>query len=197
MTVESSAPKFLLGSGSPRRRKILQRLGYRFRVEAAEVTEITKSRSATQLVLENAGMKAQALAEKYPRETILSADTVVALEDQQLNKPRDHEEALQMLLGLSGKQHQVHSAIVLRSPLLPAGMREMVATGAVRFLPFDRQTAIRYLALIDPLDKAGAYAIQEHRALIIEGWRGSYFTIMGLPVRETIGLLQEAGIQRG
>lgn len=180
-----------LASGSPRRRDILQRLKVQFKVLNAPVKELDHASTGEALVMENAVRKAEMGHLLRPEGRILAADTVVALGPRLFNKPRDLEEAREMLQALSGQTHEVLTALALIDPARNDEERRTFALGRseITFRPFDQDRIERYLHSINPLDKAGAYAIQEHRQLIIQSWKGSFFNIMGLPVRETLRLL--------
>lgn len=188
----------LLASGSPRRREILTRLKIPFSVLSVEVTELDHAPTAEALVMENAVRKAEMGHQVRPQARILAADTVVALGPRLFNKPRDMAEAEEMLTTLAGKTHEVLTALVLVDPEKPAPERRNFALGRsqITFLPLTKEQIRAYLQLIHPLDKAGGYAIQEYRRWIVQHWRGSYFNIMGMPVRETLRILAHHGIAR-
>ena len=181
-----------LASQSPRRRELLGRLGLPFRVEAAAVEEWEAADAdPVALVGHNAAAKAEALRVRYPTEVILAADTTVALGDKVLNKPADLSEARGMLRQLSGQTHTVYTVVALR---WAERRQDFVAESRVTFRSLDEATITAYFAQVNPLDKAGAYGIQEGRALIIAGWEGSLSNIMGLPVRRVSEALRAWGL---
>ena len=179
-----------LASVSPRRRQLLDELGIRFKVEPAEVDELAEDADPRQLVLHNCELKADAVAERHPDSPVLGADTTVAIDGCVLNKPANLAQARAMLERLSGRTHVVHTGICLifRARSI---MKARCVSSEVTFHELDEGRIERYFKIVDPLDKAGAYGIQEGRELIIESYRGSLSNIMGLPVEETIGLLKE------
>lgn len=183
----------VLASGSPRRRLLIGEMGFAARVEPAEVEEweATDADPAA-LVAHNAALKADWAERRFPAEPILAADTTVALEDHVLNKPADLGEARAMLRRLAGRSHVVHTGVSLRWAARGESV-DFVETSEVRFRAFDDGLIERYFALVNPLDKAGAYGIQEGRELIIEGWTGSLHNIMGLPTERLAGTFEQLG----
>jgi len=133
------------------------------------------------MVLHNAALKAAWVCARRPGALVLAADTTVALDGEVLNKPRDLAEARAMLRKLSGRTHTVYTGVCLwRRPGGPEISH--CETSAVTFRALNDATITRYFALVNPLDKAGAYGIQEGRELILENYTGSLSNIMGLPV---------------
>ena len=175
--------KLILASASPRRRELLQRIGLRFETSPADVAEDNDPlHGPAAMVATNAALKAAALSAKYPAALVLGSDTTVALESEVLNKPLDMAEARRMLRRLAGRSHTVFTAVALR---WQAGglQHEFVERSEVHFKAFDDAVIERYFELVDPLDKAGAYGIQQARELIIESVEGSVENVMGLPVQ--------------
>lgn len=141
----------------------------------------------------NATRKALAVARLSPEAVILGADTLVSLEGEAIGKPADLAEAVAILRRLSGREHQVCTSIYICSRALRR-MRSLAVVSHVEFRRLN-QTQIRaYLAKIDPLDKAGAYAAQGHGAEIIQRVRGSFSNVIGLPMEETLPALREFGV---
>jgi len=189
-------PVLILASASPRRRELLTGLGLKFEVMAAEVAEYEAPDSdPREMVRHNAALKAEWVAARRPEALVLGADTTVFIDRTVLNKPRDLAEAKTMLRRLSGRTHTVCTGLAVRRRrdrlALEAGV-----TSEVIFKPLDDTTIDRYFSLVNPLDKAGAYAIQEGTDLIIAGWRGSYTNIVGLPIEETKQILTRCGLCR-
>ncbi len=189
-------PVLILASASPRRRKLLAGLGLKFEVMTAEVVEHEAPDSdPREMVRHNAVLKAEWVAARRPEALVLGADTTVFIDRTALNKPRDLAEAKTMLRRLSGRTHSVCTGLAVRRRrdrlALEAGV-----TSEVIFKPLDDATIDRYFSLVNPLDKAGAYAIQEGADLIIAGWRGSYTNIVGLPIEETKQILTRCGLCR-
>lgn len=183
----------VLASASPRRSELLRRIGLHFKTCPADVDELGSSaKGPRHLVSENARLKATALASRFPNALILGSDTTVALGEFILNKPSDMDQARAMLRQLSGRTHTVYTAVALiweRGDLC----QEFVESSAVCFRRLDEASIDAYFAMVNPLDKAGAYGIQAGRELIIESVEGAVETVMGLPVQA----LQEQLLQLG
>jgi len=192
------APTLVLASASPRRRELLAALGLDpvILVTAVEEWEDPAADPAA-MVRHNARAKAIAGARAAPAgSVILAADTTVALANHVLNKPADLAEARAMLRQLSGKTHRVITAVVVMGPGMNES-RERMVESQVTFRNLDDAVIDRYLNLVNPLDKAGAYAIQTRRDLIVSGWSGPYSNIVGLPLAATAALLEEVGFPIG
>ncbi len=180
----------ILASQSPRRRELLERAGLSFRVEVRDTEELHDADlPPEELCARNAAAKAEAVAAEFPQDTIIGADTLVFLDGEPLGKPADEAEAMAMLARLQGRTHAVCTAVAL---ILPGGeRRDFVERTEVRFLPLDEAAIRRYLVAVHVLDKAGAYAIQEHGEMIIDGISGDWDNVMGLPVTRLLTLLPE------
>jgi septum formation protein len=177
-------PPLILASVSPRRSELLRQLGLGFRVVASEVSELHHDQLTAREVSQiNAYRKARAVAKKFPDELVLGADTLVYLETTLFGKPADLEGAYRMLEQLQGRTHQVVTAICLLN-LRNHRQRIFSDTTAVTFRPLDAVAIRRYLNKVNPLDKAGAYAIQEEGGSIVEKISGSYSNVVGLPVEK-------------
>ncbi len=187
-------PQLILASASPRRRELLAGLGLHFEVMPAAIVEHEAPDSdPREMVRHNAALKAEWVSVRRPDAVILGADTTVFVNGIVLNKPRDLDDARSMLGRLSGRTHTVYTGIAIRRACDGLAIDAGVAS-EVTFKLLDRGTIDRYFALVNPLDKAGAYAVQEGTGLIIEGWRGSYTNIVGLPVEETKQILTRCGL---
>jgi len=183
----------ILASASPRRRELLAGLGVRFTVVVPEVTEHeAPDADPRHMVRHNAALKADWVAARHPDALVLGADTVVFLDGLVLNKPRDLAEARAMLRRLSGRTHVVCTGVALRRQR-DGLARDEAAESEVTFKTLDNGIMDRYFAQVNPLDKAGGYAIQEATDLIIAGWRGSYTNIVGLPVETVKQILTSCG----
>ncbi len=193
MPVSPSRPRLILASASPRRKELLRQLGLSFEVQVAQVTEHEDPHSDPRtMVAHNAALKADWVAQRNPEAWVLGADTTVFIDQRVLNKPADLNEARTMLKKLSGRTHTVFTGVALRGP---GGTRvDRGVDSAVTFKSFDDAVIDRYFTLVNPLDKAGAYGIQEGRELIIAGWEGSFSNIMGLPMEATKQILTEQGL---
>jgi septum formation protein len=162
--------------------ELLRQLGIDFQVLASEVPEVHNEQlTANEVAQVNAYRKARAIAKKYPDALVVAADTLVYLDNMLFGKPATLEEAYQMLEKLQGRTHQVVTAICL---LHLRNHRQNVfsESTAVTFQTLDAVKIRRYLAKVNPLDKAGGYGIQEESDLIVEKISGSYTNVVGLPL---------------
>ncbi|MEI8233353.1 MAG: Maf family protein [Verrucomicrobiota bacterium] len=184
----------ILASASPRRRQLLTEYGYTFTVQPADIEEVMPpDLNASEITLFNARQKAIHVAEKNPRALVIGVDTLVALDGAILGKPADMDEAYAMLSRLNGRIHEVYSAVwAVRKT--PAASRALVEVSRVKFRTLDEGGLRRYLARIQPLDKAGAYAAQDESAeSIVETIEGSRTNVIGLPMEALAKLLQAFG----
>jgi septum formation protein len=175
-------PPLILASASPRRAELLRQLCLEFKVVPANVAEIHHQQmTARELAQVNAYRKARAVAKRFPDALVLAADTLVYLEATLFGKPATFEQACQMLKRLQGQTHQVVTGLCL---LHLRNHRQVLCaeSTAVTFRSLDDIQVRRYLKRVNPLDKAGAYAIQEKGDLIIERISGSYTNVVGLPM---------------
>ena len=187
-------PALLLASASPRRRELLAQIGVEFAILAVEADETprpgeTPEGYVRRVAAEKSRLARQASDAGLP---VLGADTEVVLDGAVFGKPRDFDHAREMLTRLSGREHEVLSAVSLRH-----GGRhwQALSRSAVTFRPVSEAEIEAYWATGEPRGKAGAYAIQGIGAVFVERLAGSYSGVMGLPVFETAGLLREAGIE--
>lgn len=176
----------ILASKSPRRKELLKQIGIPFVVVVSDAEEVSgNSWTPAALVVENAKRKARAVAEKYPDSPVLGADTVVSSEGKIFGKPKDKDEARKMLTALSGKMHEVTTGLAL------INRNEIRTTNVTTKVFFDTMTKAdidAYIATEEPMDKAGAYAIQGKAARFIEKIEGSYSNVVGLPLNTLIQL---------
>ena len=183
-----------LASGSPRRRELLQQIGVSFRVVGAAVDEAVQSaETAPTYVLRLAAAKAEAGWDRSrdgSHVPVLAADTAVVLDGRILGKPADGPDAERMLGQLSGRTHEVLTAVALRTA---DGLQSRISRSEVTFRSIAAGEARAYWETGEPSDKAGAYAIQGLGAIFITDLRGSYSGVMGLPLFETAELLRDAG----
>ncbi|RLA84969.1 MAG: septum formation protein Maf [Deltaproteobacteria bacterium] len=184
----------ILSSKSPRRKELLERLGIRLIIAKPDVPEERREgESPYEHVRRLAREKALYGANLHPGYWSLGADTIVLLGDEILGKPRDREDAKRMLQLLSGKVHKVitvFSLVNLRDSREFQGMEETL----VKFLPLEDREIEWYIRTGEPLDKAGAYAIQGIGGGFIEWIRGSYTNVVGLPIAQLLGPLKEVGL---
>ncbi len=175
--------KLILASKSPRRAEILSAVNWPFEARAADIDETRNgSEDAVTYVKRLALSKARAVADQLRPGLVLGADTVVVVEDEILGQPRDDEDARRMLRLLSGKWHEVLTGVALLGISDGKFLVEHEVT-RVRFAQMSGNEIDWYVGTDEPMDKAGAYAIQGRAALFIEEIEGDYFNIVGLPVR--------------
>ncbi len=195
-------PKLYLASQSPRRRELLAQIGVEFellrlRERVGRTADVDESVHAGErpdaYVMRVAQLKAAVAAQRveqrgWGRMPILAADTTVSIDDRILVKPLDADDARAMLRSLSGRSHAVHTAIAVHHAgrVLTAQSRS-----TVRFRPIDEAEIAAYVATGEPMDKAGAYAIQGGAQAFIPAIEGSYSGIVGLPLCETVALLRQ------
>jgi septum formation protein len=184
----------ILASASPRRTELLREAGIPHRVVVAAVTEHEDpTTDPAKMVLHNARLKAAAVSRLHPEAIVLGSDTTVALGDRALNKPADLAESRAMLRSLSGREHTVHTGVCLLCPVLGIDESHDV-TAWVRFRALSEDDITRYQALVNTLDKAGAYGIQQGKEIIIADFQQPISTIMGLPVEFVKARLAALGI---
>ena len=171
-------PPIILASSSPRRQKLLRENNVKFKVVFPEVNEVTLT-SAKETVLKNARLKAEEVFHSHSDSLIIASDTVVSLDDQILGKPQDMDEAVKMLKKLSGKTHEVLTGVTLLSADF---QKDFYESSEVTFKNLTNDDIEDYFSKCCPLDKAGAYNIDEFGDLIIETTSGSYSNVMGLPI---------------
>lgn len=188
--MSSDPVKLILASQSPRRRELLAQGGWEFAVETAEVEELTSAEILEDLPLLNAALKANAVAVKHPGSWVLGADTMIIFEGRAVGKPRDPADAAAMLRAFSGKSHEVVTGIAL---VCREQHKEILwrQSSTVRFKVLTGEDIDFYLKNVNVLDKAGAYAIQEHGELIIESFTGELENIIGLPMKKLTRKLEE------
>lgn len=182
----------ILASQSPRRRELLGQMGFSFTVRPAKGEELAHPElTPAQLVEELARQKAlEVSAEAEADDVVVAADTVVAIDGVVLGKPHDKVHAAQMLSALSGREHTVYTGVaVKRGETL---LVEHEAT-QVRFRPLTEREIDLYIQTGEPMDKAGSYGIQGYGALLVEGIRGDYFNVVGLPICRLGRMLAQVG----
>lgn len=187
--------ELVLASGSPRRKEMLADAGFDFSVVVADVDEIhDDSMDLCCLCEENAWLKADAVASVVPGTLVIGADTLVCIDGVKLAKPSSMDEAREMLRSLSGRTHEVCSAVSLvRKGERPVNVRIHVIS-KVTFRELSAEMIDLYYEKVNPLDKAGGYAVQQEREMIIEGIEGDYSTIVGMPIDRVVGQLAELGV---
>lgn len=191
--------EIILASQSPRRRELLAQAGIPFRVVTSSVEERITKTEADEVVKELSFQKAENVAAEQPEGVwVLGADTVVVLEGQILGKPKNTENAREMLRRLSGKTHSVFTGVTLYKKE-GGGVQSVTFAEETRvtFYPMTEEEIIAYVASGDPMDKAGAYGIQGAAAVYIQGIEGDYNNVVGLPVAAVYQRMKELGILGG
>ena len=177
----------VLASASPRRRELLARAGVPLEIRTADIPEAPQAgESPEALVLRLASAKARAVAAAMPGRLVLGADTVIAFAGRIYGKPADLPSARAMLRAFAGREHTVLTGVCL---LRDCAEHCWLARTTVRFRALDDAVIDGYFALVNPLDKAGAYGIQEHGEMIVAGIDGLLSNVIGLPVEEVLALV--------
>ena len=191
LTEGSTKWELILASGSPRRRELLSEAGLSFQIISPDVDELSgDGHSPRDLALTNARLKCMAVSVARPESMVIGADTVVTLGGKIYGKPLDLKEAAKNLRIFSGRIHEVLTGVVLSCGDQRA---EFVSTSFVKFKDLNELDIEDYLSKVYVLDKAGGYAAQEHRELIIEKFEGDYQNIIGLPVSLVLDQLYKMG----
>ncbi|MBQ6002347.1 MAG: septum formation inhibitor Maf [Synergistaceae bacterium] len=182
----------ILCSGSPRRKSLLESIGVKFETYRPEVDEAyNPPETPAEYCLRLARKKCEAGALKYPDDVIISADTIVVIDGKILGKPSDREDAVRMLASLSGREHTVITGLAVYS----GGIIHSEAVNTlVKFRPLTKAEIISYVNTGESDDKAGGYAIQGKGSLLIEGIRGDYYNVMGLPLCTLYAILRAENI---
>lgn len=182
----------ILASASPRRRQLLDLIGLPFDVVAAEIDETPEDgEDPKQFAVRAARDKALEVARKFPDRLVLGADTVVEIDSEILGKPSSEADAAAMLRQLSARPHLVHTAV---AAVVDDTCHEAVDTATVEFVPLSDELIAWYVATGEPMDKAGAYAIQGIGGLLVASVEGSPHTVVGLPLHLLPGLFGAHGL---
>ena len=180
--------RLILASSSPRRRELLQQLGLSFEIYSPDIDENVQAGESVAAYVERlARAKAEAVFEQFPDAIVLAADTSVAVDEQILGKPESKQHAFDMWRMISGRKHDVFSGVCLRTK---TQISSIVVKTQVEFTQLTPENMENYWATGEPVGKAGAYAIQGIAARYIPRIEGSYSNVVGLPLYETVQLLQ-------
>jgi septum formation protein len=183
----------ILASSSPRRQELLREIGIPFQVHAAHINEDQiAGEDAREYALRLSREKAQAVAAHYPQSYVLGADTIVVVDGEVLGKPRDHADAARMLRKLSGRSHEVTTAVSLLAP--GARTETRACTTKVYFRKLTEDEIQQYVAGGEPMDKAGAYAIQGGASRWANRIEGEWSNVVGLPLSLVTDLLRTNGL---
>jgi septum formation protein len=183
----------VLASSSPRRSDLLRAAGIPFEVQAANVPEVqNKGEKPIEFAMRLARAKADAIAQLRPEAFVLGADTIVVVENKILGKPKDADDAARMLRLLSDREHDVTTAISL---VFPHAAERITTSDTTRvyFSHLSDEDIAAYVATGEPMDKAGAYAIQGIAGRWIERIEGDFFNVVGLPVAKVYRILRQSG----
>jgi septum formation protein len=184
--------RLVLASGSPRRQSLLGQLGIPLLVAPPRVDESDLPGELPRaFVARVARKKGLAVVSAHPGAVVLAADTAVVLGDRLFGKPRDAADALRMLRLLSGQRHEVVTGVFAAGP---GGAHEAVVATSVCFRQISEAEARWYVGTGEPMDKAGAYAIQDRGGIFVAAIEGSYSNVVGLPLAESLSLLERAGL---
>ena len=187
------ASPFILASNSPRRRALLAEAGYEFEVIVPAVSETASAHlSLRELTIANATRKGLAVSRLHPRRIVLAADTLVALEGEVIGKPRDLTRARAILRRLSGRMHDVCTGVCIADAQRKISFAEI---SQVRFHKLNESDIANYFRVVNPIDKAGAYAAQAAGRSIIASVEGSFTNVIGLPMERTTEFLARFGLQ--
>ncbi len=191
MSASPQNPPVVLASGSPRRAEILTALGIPFEIDVPGLEEtLLSGEPGERAVSRLAAEKAAEVVRRRPNRWVLAADTLVLLDGQALGKPTDPDDAARLLSLLAGREHRVVTAVRLRRGTDPG--LEAAEESRVRISPMSGEEIGWYVSTREPMDKAGAYAVQGLGARFIEAVAGSYTNVMGLPARAVYRLMREA-----
>ena len=189
-------PRFILASASPRRHQLLAESGYAFEVLSPQVQEVSSANlTLHEATSWNALRKGLAVARAQPDAVVLAADTLIALGSRVIGKPTNHDQAFDILRLLSAQTHDVSSAVFI-AHLRARRSQTFCITSQVTFKKLSDEIIEDYLARINPLDKAGAYAAQGFGGAIIDRIAGSRSNVIGLPLEETCAALGRFGVRR-
>lgn len=191
--------RIILASQSPRRRELLEMLGYPFEVKVSEAEEKITSTNPAQVTEELSCQKAETVAEMIQEGLVIGADTVVSQDNKILGKPMDRQDAREMIQILQGRNHKVYTGVTVI---------ERKAGREVRRVTFSEETIVKvasmtskeveqYISLPEPYDKAGGYGIQGTFAKYIRGIEGDYFNVVGLPIHRLYKVLKEFVVDNG
>ncbi len=189
--------QIVLASGSPRRKEILSQVGIKFTVNVSNKEEITSHTTPENIVMELSKIKACDVANHYAVDTIIiGSDTIVAYQNQILGKPRNEEHAKEMLQLLSGKTHEVYTGVtvILKNELGEVTERTFYEVSKVSFSELTIEDIMDYIMSKEPMDKAGAYAIQGRFAAHVTRIEGDYYTIVGLPIARLYQEVKKLGV---
>lgn len=180
----------VLASGSPQRKKLMEDIGLEFIVDPSYVdeSEVDPKLKPTEQIVYLATKKASIIAKNHPGAIVVGADTIIVHENEILGKPKDEEDAYRMLKRLSGDRHRVYTAVAL---VKDEKTHTFVSETEVSMKPLSDLAIHNYIQTKEPMDKAGAYGIQGEGGNLIENYKGDFFTIVGLPLKDLMEALKK------
>lgn len=185
--------QIILASTSPRRRDLLKHLGLKSRVVASNYREIHHKHLKPEALVKFLALgKAEAVAKKYPRAIVIGADTIVVYQGKVFGKPKHKAEAMAMLKELSGTTHYVYSAVVVIDSAAKKKLVKVIKS-KIYFRKLQAQGIKNYIATGEPMDRAGAYAVQDKGAGLIKKVQGDYTSVVGLPLDALSEMLKKFG----
>lgn len=187
----------ILASSSPRRKELLEKASFEFQIISPEFDELKQKDNGMkplEYVKYLAHQKGESVANNHPDKIVIGADTIVVLEEEILEKPADELEALTMLMTLSGKKHQVITAV---SIWYNYQVEVFFEVSYVLMKELKKEQILDYIATKEPMDKAGAYAIQGLGSQLVESYDGDYDNIVGLPVKKVVNMLKKFKLNMG
>ena len=189
--------RMILASGSPRRKELLQMLEVPFEVLVSDTKEVITKNEPAEVTKELSYQKAMAVAEQVEEGIIIGADTVVSIDGKILGKPRNEEEAVNTLMMLQGNTHQVYTGVTVMEQRENSSWKTLTFAECtdVSFYPVSEEEIRAYVAIGEPMDKAGSYGIQGAFGAYVRGIRGDYTNVVGLPVGRLFYEAKEHGIE--
>lgn len=184
----------ILASKSPRRKEILEDIGFKLKIESIEIDEVSDKVSVTEKIMDIARKKTSVVANNYPNEFVVGADTIVEVDGKIIGKPKNEEEAFKTLKMLSGRKHNVITAFTLLNLSKNIEITDFDIT-EVSFRELTDNMIKWYIGTGEPMDKAGSYGIQGKGAAFVEGIKGDFFSVMGFPIGKFIEKLTQLGIE--
>lgn len=184
----------ILASKSPRRKEILEKIGFNLVIKSEEVEEVSDETEILEKIKDIAYKKVEAVAQKNPTEYVVGADTIVEVDGEIIGKPKDEAEARKMLQKLSNRSHSVITAFSFINKSKNICIKDVAVT-KVYFKKLSMEMVDWYIASKEPMDKAGAYGIQDKGAIFVEKIEGDFFTVMGFPIEKFMKRLDELGIK--
>lgn len=184
----------ILASKSPRRKEILENIGFNLVIKSEDIEEVSDKIEVVEKIKDIAYKKVEAVAKKYPNEYVVGADTIVEVDGDIIGKPKDEEEAKKILQRLSNRSHNVITAFSFINKSKDICIKDVVIT-KVYFKELSPEMIEWYIASKEPMDKAGAYGIQDKGSIFVEKIEGDFFTVMGFPIERFMKRLNELGIK--